>query len=173
MLHDGHSLRAAWLLLSRPWRSSAACSHCIVCTANNFVTVVSTAECETAGALPTDAANGKCERWAGHKICSICIRKCLNPSLPSNPPQFNFLQKRKLPDTFFTMAMSTSAIDKAFAGKAFTSSQKPAVRARVSRSALVCKASQVIMSPTQCPLRLGFAACSQLSSRVSGVDKHC
>ncbi|CAL5220785.1 g2854 [Coccomyxa viridis] len=38
--------------------------------------------------------------------------------------------------------MSTSAIDKAFAGKAFTSSQKPAVRARVSRSAVACRASQ-------------------------------
>ena len=136
--------------------------------------VAITAACEGSWSKSPDAANGKCEeRWAGHKICSICIRKCLNPSLSYNPPQFNFEQIRKVTDTLFTMAMSTSAIDKAFAGKAFTSSQKPAVRARVSRSALVCRASQVNMSPIQWLHSLGFAGGLQRLSRVSSVDKHC
>ena len=70
------------------------------------------------------------------------------------------------------MAMSTSIIDKAFAGKAFTSSQKPAIRARVSRSALVCKASQVTTSPISYSLPLRFTAGWRKSFRVSGVDKH-
>ena len=106
------------------------------------------------------------------RYAPVCIRKCLNPSFPYKPPQFDFQQKRKLSETLFTMAMSTSAIDKAFAGKAFTGSQKPAVRARVSRSAVACRASQVTMYSIHWPHRMGFAAGSQLVSRVSSVDKH-
>ena len=45
------------------------------------------------------------------------------------------------------MALSTSSVSQAFTGKAFSSAQKPSRRPRVSRSALVCKASQVLMSP--------------------------
>ena len=46
------------------------------------------------------------------------------------------------------MALSTSSVSQAFTGKAFSSAQKPSRRPRLSRSALVCKASQVL---TQSP----------------------
>ena len=45
------------------------------------------------------------------------------------------------------MALSTSSVSQAFTGKAFSSAQKPSRRPRVSRSALVCKASQVLIGP--------------------------
>lgn len=55
------------------------------------------------------------------------------------------------------MAMSTSSVNKAFAGKALTSAQKLTPRARVSRSAQVCKATQV-MHPPFTLRRLGCVA---------------
>ena len=51
------------------------------------------------------------------------------------------------------MALSTSSVSQAFTGKAISSTQKPSRRPRVSRPALVCKASQVLICP---PARLMY-----------------
>lgn len=70
------------------------------------------------------------------------------------------------------MAMSTASMEKAFAGKAFTSAPKPALRARVSRSPLVCKAAQVLTSPFDAR-QAGVTADRHWCLWVRAADKQC